>query len=286
MRAAPPARRPRTRTYHGAVMVSAGRLSTSVALALLASAACGFELPRPRFQRRHGVDDEHGQQHQRRLGSGNLWPTTSSSRGSTSRSSHSRSSTRSSSSKYSVGHPRCTATSLGAGKTSPTADLAATDSYASDLKRTGLWVAAAAAFAGGLAATKGADAAVEFCSGYILEQCLSVDNLFVFLVLFDYFGVTRDKQNRVLSYGIWGAIILRGLFIGVGAVTLQSFHQVTTFLTAGGAVATVQPALTSPLHAHTRRCCCSSRPCWRCRRSRSWPTGATTTRCDGTHVFL
>ena len=76
--------------------------------------------------------------------------------------------------------------------------------YAAELKRTGLWVASAAGFAGIIGATKGIDSAVEFCSGYLLEQCLSVDNLFVFIVLFDYFKVTKDKQDRVLSFGIWG----------------------------------------------------------------------------------
>lgn len=77
----------------------------------------------------------------------------------------------------------------------------------SELRKTGLWVAAAAGFAGVIGATKGVDSAVEFCSGYLLEQCLSVDNLFVFIVLFEYFKVDKDKQDRVLSYGIWGGKI-------------------------------------------------------------------------------
>jgi tellurite resistance protein TerC len=63
-------------------------------------------------------------------------------------------------------------------------------------------------------------------SGYALEQCLSVDNLFVFLVLFDYFKVDLDRQDKVLSYGIWGAVILRGVFIAAGSVALSEFHQV------------------------------------------------------------
>ena len=104
--------------------------------------------------------------------------------------------------------------------------------YSTDLKRTALWVAAAAGFAGVLGATRGADSALEFCSGYVLEQCLSIDNLFVFLVLFDYFGVSRDRQDRVLSFGIWGAIILRGLFVAVGAATLQQFSQVLLLFAA------------------------------------------------------
>jgi hypothetical protein len=76
--------------------------------------------------------------------------------------------------------------------------------YGKEVRRTALWVASAGGFAGIIAATKGVDSAVEFCSGYVLEQCLSVDNLFVFIVLFDYFKVTKDKQDRVLSYGITG----------------------------------------------------------------------------------
>jgi len=99
--------------------------------------------------------------------------------------------------------------------------------YGDDLKRTLAWVTAAVAFSIGIAATMGTTAAIEFCSGYVLEQCLSVDNLFVFLLLFDYFSV-RDKalQEKVLGYGIWGALVLRGLFIGIGAVALEQFHQV------------------------------------------------------------
>ena len=76
--------------------------------------------------------------------------------------------------------------------------------YETDLARTGQWIAAALGFAGFLSATKGVDSGVEFCSGYLLELSLSVDNLFVFLVLFDYFSVKSENQDRILSYGIWG----------------------------------------------------------------------------------
>ena len=88
------------------------------------------------------------------------------------------------------------------------------------------WVAAAAGFGGIIAATKGPEAAIEFASGYALEQTLSVDNLFVFLLLFDYFKVSGKSQEKILGYGLWGAVLLRGLFIGVGTVALQQFHQV------------------------------------------------------------
>lgn len=98
--------------------------------------------------------------------------------------------------------------------------------YKDDLIRTGGWVGAALGFAGIIGATKGTDSAIEFISGYALEQSLSVDNLFVFLLLFDYFKVDKSGQDKILGYGLWSAVILRGLFIGLGTVALTNFHQV------------------------------------------------------------
>lgn len=99
--------------------------------------------------------------------------------------------------------------------------------YEKDVKRTLGWVAAAAAFSIGVALTMGTKEAIEFCSGYVIEYCLSVDNLFVFLVLFDYFNVTESaSREKILGYGIWGAVLLRGLFIGVGAAALQQSKSI------------------------------------------------------------
>jgi TerC family integral membrane protein len=99
--------------------------------------------------------------------------------------------------------------------------------YAEDVKRTLGWVGAAAAFSVGIALTQGTQEAIEFCSGYVLEYCLSVDNLFVFLVLFDYFNVKESSmRDKVLGYGIWGAVILRGLFVGAGAAALQQSSKI------------------------------------------------------------
>lgn len=106
------------------------------------------------------------------------------------------------------------------------AEVPAVVDYTKDLKNTTGLVIAAGAFAIFLAAYQGVPAAVEFCSGYVLEYCLSVDNLFVILVLFDYFRIDRHGQEKALQYGIIGAIILRGLFIGLGSIALQQFHQV------------------------------------------------------------
>ncbi len=67
---------------------------------------------------------------------------------------------------------------------------------------------------------------LEFLTGYLIEKALSVDNVFVFLVLFTFFGVPAAYQHRVLFWGILGAIIMRALFIFAGAALLQSFHWV------------------------------------------------------------
>eukprot|EP01083_Nonionella_stella_P048132 128882_1 len=75
-------------------------------------------------------------------------------------------------------------------------------------------------------ATRGVSSGYEFYAGYLIEQSLSIDNLFVFIMLFDYFDIPMGLQNRVLSWGIWGAILLRGLMIGVGVKALQQFRGV------------------------------------------------------------
>jgi tellurite resistance protein TerC len=61
-------------------------------------------------------------------------------------------------------------------------------------------------------------------TGYLIEKALSVDNLFVFLVVFSYFAVPPALQHRVLFWGILGALVMRGLFIAAGTALLQSFH--------------------------------------------------------------
>ena len=66
------------------------------------------------------------------------------------------------------------------------------------------WVGAATLFGLGIGATMGTEKAEEYFAGYLLEQSLSVDNLFVFVLVFDYFQVPNKFQPRVLSYGIYG----------------------------------------------------------------------------------
>jgi len=100
------------------------------------------------------------------------------------------------------------------------------DIYQQAIGRTLAWVGAAAVFAAGLFALSGPGTAEEFVAGYLVEQSLSVDNLFVFLLLFDYFQVPLSYQDRVLNWGIYGAIVMRAVLIGVGAAALKQFHAI------------------------------------------------------------
>jgi tellurite resistance protein TerC len=79
-------------------------------------------------------------------------------------------------------------------------------------------------FAGFVLHTQGQERALEFVSGYLLEGSLSIDNLFVFLVLFGSFGLTVGQQHRALIYGVLGAIVLRALFIVAGVALLDRFE--------------------------------------------------------------
>lgn len=101
-----------------------------------------------------------------------------------------------------------------------------TEDYILALKRTFVWVAAAVAFGAGLSFFDSPTTSEEFFAGYLLEQSLSIDNLLVFLLLFEYFRIPTAYQNRVLNWGIFGAIFMRAIMIGAGAVAIQQFHAV------------------------------------------------------------
>ncbi|MCC6953860.1 MAG: TerC family protein [Deltaproteobacteria bacterium] len=72
----------------------------------------------------------------------------------------------------------------------------------------------------------GTEKALEFFAGYLVEKAMSVDNIFVFILVFSYFRVPREYQHRVLFFGILGAIVLRGVFILLGSVVIQNFEWV------------------------------------------------------------
>jgi tellurite resistance protein TerC len=95
-----------------------------------------------------------------------------------------------------------------------------------------MWIALAAAFAGGLFLWQGRQVALEFVTGYVLELSLSVDNLFLFLVIFRYFSVPEQHQRKVLFWGILGALLMRGIFILAGVGLIQRFHWILYLLGA------------------------------------------------------
>lgn len=87
-----------------------------------------------------------------------------------------------------------------------------------------MYVGLAVAFAAIVYFWQGHQVALEFVTGYLLELSLSVDNLFIFLVIFNYFAVPEDQQHRVLFWGVLGAMIMRGIFIGAGVGLIERFH--------------------------------------------------------------
>jgi len=89
-----------------------------------------------------------------------------------------------------------------------------------------VWVSLALAFNGWLAASFGAQRGLEFLTGYLIEKALAVDNIFVFLVVFASFKVPASYQHRVLFWGIFGALLMRALFIFAGAALLMRFHWI------------------------------------------------------------
>ena len=97
------------------------------------------------------------------------------------------------------------------------------------LRMTGVWIGVSLLFCVGIYFFYPHDPhekALEFLSGYLIEKSLSMDNLFVFLMLFSFFGVDRKYQHEVLFWGIFGALILRSIFIFAGAAIVERFDWV------------------------------------------------------------
>jgi len=88
------------------------------------------------------------------------------------------------------------------------------------------WIALALAFCVAIYFELGAKASLEFLTAYLVEKSLSVDNLFVFMVIFSYFHVSRQFQHKVLFWGILSALVIRAVFIGAGVVLISQFHWI------------------------------------------------------------
>ncbi len=97
------------------------------------------------------------------------------------------------------------------------------DTHRRALYATALWVTASLVFAGFLWRTVHAVAATQYLAGYAIEEALSVDNLFVFLILFRAFQIPEGRQQKVLFWGVAGAILMRGAFIAAGLRLLERF---------------------------------------------------------------
>jgi len=87
-----------------------------------------------------------------------------------------------------------------------------------------VWIGLGLSFGGLIFLWQGAQAGGEYLAGYVIEKSLSLDNVFVFAMIFTYFAVPARYQHRLLFWGVVGAIVFRAIFIGVGATLLDAFH--------------------------------------------------------------
>lgn len=92
--------------------------------------------------------------------------------------------------------------------------------------RTAMWIALALGFGVWIHVTQGSEAALLYVTGYLIEYSLSIDNIFVFIMIFSYFGVPKPSQKRVLFWGILGAITMRALMIFTGVALIERYHWI------------------------------------------------------------
>ena len=126
-----------------------------------------------------------------------------------------------------------------------------------------IWISIGLLFGMFIWAWQGGTIAGEYYAGYLIEKALSVDNMFVFVVIFTYFGIPRSKQHQVLFYGILGALVFRGLFIAAGVALIHNFEWViyifgvfliyTAYRIAKGAAEEIHPEDNKVLQWFQRR---------------------------------
>jgi tellurite resistance protein TerC len=115
------------------------------------------------------------------------------------------------------------------------------------------WIALSLLFNLGVYFWSGPQAALEFLTGYLLEKSLSVDNIFVFLMIFTYFRVPYLHQHKVLFWGILGALIMRAFFILVGITLIQKFHWVIYIMGAFLVITGIKMATQKDSDIHPER---------------------------------
>jgi tellurite resistance protein TerC len=133
-----------------------------------------------------------------------------------------------------------------------------------------LWIAAALALAALLVRPYGSTGSVQYLAGYAIEEALSIDNLFLFLLLFGFFRIPPERQPRVLFWGVAGAILLRGAFIAAGLGLLARFHWVSYVFAAILLLAAIR--LLKPAQPHPDPSHC---PAWLTWLSRLHPVSPT-----------
>ncbi|PIR21568.1 MAG: hypothetical protein COV45_02150 [Deltaproteobacteria bacterium CG11_big_fil_rev_8_21_14_0_20_47_16] len=113
-----------------------------------------------------------------------------------------------------------------------------------------VWISLAMLFNLGIFYWRGPDVAMQFLAGYLIEQSLSVDNLFIFLIIFSYFKIAPENQHRILFWGIVGAIVMRVSLILLGTALVSRFHWI--FYIFGGflIVTAIKMALQDDEEAH------------------------------------
>ena len=116
-----------------------------------------------------------------------------------------------------------------------------------------VWITLALTFNAGLYFFSGPEPALQFFTGYLIEKSLSVDNIFVFVLLFTYFAVPAAYQHRVLFWGILGALLMRGIMIVLGAVLLDKFHWIIYLFGAFLIVTGVRMAFHQEAEVHPER---------------------------------
>lgn len=116
-----------------------------------------------------------------------------------------------------------------------------------------VWIALALLFNVGVYFWRGPEQAQAFLTGYLIEKSLSVDNIFVFLLIFSYFHVDSIYQHKVLYWGILGALIMRGVFIAAGVTLIQQFHWVIYIFGAFLVLTGIKMALQKHKEIHPER---------------------------------
>lgn len=115
------------------------------------------------------------------------------------------------------------------------------------------WIALSLLFNLGIYFWRGPETALEFLTGYLIEKSLSVDNIFVFILIFSYFQVPSLYQHKVLFWGILGALIMRAIFIATGVTLIQKFHWIIYIFGAFLILTGIKMALQKDKEIHPER---------------------------------